>query len=47
MLGQEERLEEMVVAFSEFFSIGPINKLHMNEGATSKTGMVSKQLKCL
>jgi len=32
MLSQEERLEEMVVAFSEFFSIGPINKLHMNEG---------------
>ncbi|MED0932483.1 DUF1835 domain-containing protein [Bacillus mobilis] len=32
MLGQEKRLEERVVAFSEFFSIGPINKLHMNEG---------------
>ncbi|MGG0290746.1 DUF1835 domain-containing protein [Bacillus pacificus] len=36
MLGQEERLEEMVVAFSEFFSIGPINKLHMNEGQLAR-----------
>ncbi|WP_410985850.1 DUF1835 domain-containing protein [Bacillus paranthracis] len=31
MLSQEERLEEMVIAFSEFFSIGPIHKLHMNK----------------
>ncbi|MED2040473.1 DUF1835 domain-containing protein [Bacillus wiedmannii] len=31
MFSQEEQLEEMVVAFSEFFSIGPIYKLHMNE----------------
>lgn len=36
MLGQEERLEEMVVAFSEFFSIGPIYKLHMNEGQLAR-----------
>ncbi|MED0948645.1 DUF1835 domain-containing protein [Bacillus mobilis] len=36
MLGQEERLEERVVAFSEFFSIGPINKLHMNEGQLAR-----------
>ncbi|HDR6313125.1 TPA: DUF1835 domain-containing protein [Bacillus cereus] len=36
MLGQEERLEEMVVAFSEFFSIGPINKLHMNKGQLAR-----------
>ncbi|MEY2300999.1 DUF1835 domain-containing protein [Bacillus tropicus] len=36
MLGQEERLEEMVIAFSEFFSIGPINKLHMNEGQLAR-----------
>ena len=36
MLGQEKRLEEMVVAFSEFFSIGPINKLHMNEGQLAR-----------
>ncbi|EJR33558.1 MULTISPECIES: DUF1835 domain-containing protein [Bacillus] len=36
MLGQEERLEEMVVAFSEFFSIGPINKLHMNEAQLAR-----------
>ncbi|MDJ1476034.1 DUF1835 domain-containing protein [Bacillus sp. LS15-K4] len=36
MLSQEERLEERVVAFSEFFSIGPINKLHMNEGQLAR-----------
>ncbi|MCU5376085.1 DUF1835 domain-containing protein [Bacillus cereus] len=36
MLGQEERLDERVVAFSEFFSIGPINKLHMNEGQLAR-----------
>ncbi|GAB6430904.1 DUF1835 domain-containing protein [Bacillus luti] len=36
MLGQEERLEEMVVAFSEFFSIGPIYKIHMNEGQLAR-----------
>ncbi|MGE7864222.1 DUF1835 domain-containing protein [Bacillus mobilis] len=36
MLGQEERLEERVVAFSEFFSIGPINKLQMNEGQLAR-----------
>ncbi|MGG0301685.1 DUF1835 domain-containing protein [Bacillus albus] len=36
MLGQEEQLEEMVVAFSEFFSIGPIYKLHMNEGQLAR-----------
>lgn len=36
MLGQEERLKERVVAFSEFFSIGPINKLHMNEGQLAR-----------
>ena len=36
MLGQEERLEEMVVTFSEFFSIGPIYKIHMNEGQLAR-----------
>ncbi|AIY76488.1 TPA: DUF1835 domain-containing protein [Bacillus tropicus] len=36
MLSQEERLEEMVIAFSEFFSIGPIHKLHMNEGQLAR-----------
>ncbi|PFD87561.1 hypothetical protein CN275_18195 [Bacillus anthracis] len=36
MLSQEERLEEGVVAFSEFFSIGPINKLHTNEGQLAR-----------
>ncbi|PEI66082.1 DUF1835 domain-containing protein [Bacillus wiedmannii] len=36
MLSQEEQLEERVVAFSEFFSIGPINKLHMNEGQLAR-----------
>ncbi|MEF7655009.1 DUF1835 domain-containing protein [Bacillus thuringiensis] len=36
MLSQEERLEEMVVAFSEFFSIGPTYKLHMNEGQLAR-----------
>ncbi|KAB2441352.1 DUF1835 domain-containing protein [Bacillus luti] len=36
MLGQEERLEERVVAFSEFFSIGPIYKIHMNEGQLAR-----------
>ncbi|ALQ68230.1 DUF1835 domain-containing protein [Bacillus thuringiensis] len=36
MLSQEERLEERVVAFSEFFSIGPINKLHTNEGQLAR-----------
>ncbi|HDR7518259.1 DUF1835 domain-containing protein [Bacillus mobilis] len=36
MLGQEERLEEGVVAFSEFFSIGLINKLQMNEGQLAR-----------
>ncbi|TXR75127.1 MULTISPECIES: DUF1835 domain-containing protein [Bacillus cereus group] len=36
MLGQEERLEEMVIAFFEFFSIGPIHKLHMNEGQLAR-----------
>ncbi|MDP7989308.1 DUF1835 domain-containing protein [Bacillus sp. MHSD_36] len=36
MLNKEERLEEMVVAFSEFFSIGPINKLHINEGQLAR-----------
>ncbi|MBG0962214.1 DUF1835 domain-containing protein [Bacillus sp. SRB1LM] len=36
MLSQEERLEEMVIAFSEFFSIGPIHKLHMNEGQLTR-----------
>ncbi|WP_270344088.1 MULTISPECIES: DUF1835 domain-containing protein [Bacillus] len=36
MLGQEERLDERVVAFSEFFSIGPINKLHMYEGQLAR-----------
>ncbi|PQZ57654.1 hypothetical protein CQZ94_07365 [Bacillus sp. MYb209] len=32
MLSQEELFEESVVAFSEFFSIGPINQLHTNKG---------------
>lgn len=36
MLSEEERLEERVVAFSEFFSIGPINKIHMNEGQLAR-----------
>lgn len=36
MLSQEEQLEERVIAFSEFFSIGPINKLHMNEGQLAR-----------
>ncbi|QIW22119.1 DUF1835 domain-containing protein [Bacillus thuringiensis] len=36
MLSQEERLEDRVVAFSEFFSIGPINKLHTNEGQLAR-----------
>ncbi|KAA0783265.1 DUF1835 domain-containing protein [Bacillus wiedmannii] len=36
MLSQEERLEERVVAFSEFFSIGPINKLHTNKGQLAR-----------
>lgn len=36
MLSQEEQLEERVVAFSEFFLIGPINKLHMNEGQLAR-----------
>lgn len=36
MLSQEERLEEMIIAFSEFFSIGPIHKLHMNEGQLAR-----------
>ncbi|MBM6649391.1 DUF1835 domain-containing protein [Bacillus sp. RIT 809] len=36
MLSQEELFEECVVAFSEFFSIGPINKLHRNEGQLAR-----------
>ncbi|MBJ8054437.1 DUF1835 domain-containing protein [Bacillus cereus] len=32
MLSQEELLEESVVAFSEFFSIGPIQQLHTEKG---------------
>ena len=32
MLSKEELFEESVVAFSEFFSIGPIYRLHTNEG---------------
>ncbi|HDR4440286.1 hypothetical protein BK720_11080 [Bacillus thuringiensis serovar brasilensis] len=32
MLKQEGLLEESVVSFSEFFSIGPIHQLHTNEG---------------
>ncbi|HDR4424199.1 TPA: DUF1835 domain-containing protein, partial [Bacillus cereus] len=44
MLGQEERLEEMVVAFSEFFSIGPIYKLHMNDGQLARQKWLAKNL---
>lgn len=36
MLSQEELCEESVVAFSEFFSIGPIYKLHTNEGQLAR-----------
>lgn len=36
MLSQEERLVESVVAFSEFFSIGPIHKVHTNEGQLAR-----------
>lgn len=36
MLSQEELQEECVVAFSEFFSIGSIYKLHMNEGQLAR-----------
>ncbi|MGE7881712.1 DUF1835 domain-containing protein [Bacillus sp. NPDC094077] len=32
MLNQEEQLDESVVAFSEFFSIGPIQQLHTEKG---------------
>jgi len=36
MLSQEELFEESVVAFSEFFSIGPIYRLHTNEGQLAR-----------
>lgn len=36
MLSQEELFEECVVAFSEFFSIGPINQLHTNKGQLAR-----------
>ncbi|WP_002147501.1 DUF1835 domain-containing protein [Bacillus cereus] len=36
MLSQEELFEESVVAFSEFFSIGPINQLHTNKGQLAR-----------
>ncbi len=36
MLSQEELSEESVVAFSEFFSIGPIYKLHTNGGQLAR-----------
>ncbi|MRC75125.1 DUF1835 domain-containing protein, partial [Bacillus thuringiensis] len=36
MLSQEELFEGSVVAFSEFFSIGPIYKLHTNEGQLAR-----------
>ena len=36
MLKQEGVLEESVVSFSEFFSIGPIHQLHTNEGQLAR-----------
>ncbi|WP_439876285.1 DUF1835 domain-containing protein [Bacillus mycoides] len=36
MLSQEELFEESVVAFSEFFSIGPIHQLHTNKGQLAR-----------
>ncbi|PGK33973.1 hypothetical protein CN907_24275 [Bacillus anthracis] len=36
MLKQEGLLEESVVSFSEFFSIGPIYQLHMNKGQLAR-----------
>ncbi|CAM3989384.1 DUF1835 domain-containing protein [Bacillus paramycoides] len=36
MLDQEELHEESVVAFSEFFSIGPIHMLHKNKGQLAR-----------
>jgi len=36
MSSQEELFEESVVAFSEFFSIGPIYRLHTNEGQLAR-----------
>ncbi|QWU45395.1 DUF1835 domain-containing protein [Bacillus sp. NP247] len=36
MLSQEELFEESVVAFSEFFSIGPIIQLHTNKGQLAR-----------
>ncbi|MDM5433589.1 DUF1835 domain-containing protein [Bacillus hominis] len=36
MLSQEELFEESVVSFSEFFSIGPIHKIHTNEGQLAR-----------
>ncbi|EJQ30517.1 DUF1835 domain-containing protein [Bacillus cereus] len=36
MLSKEELFEESVVAFSEFFSIGPIYRLHTNEGQLAR-----------
>jgi len=36
MLSQEELLEERVVAFSEFYSIGPIQQLHTEKGQQAR-----------
>lgn len=36
MFKQEGLLEESVVSFSEFFSIGPIHQLHTNEGQLAR-----------
>ncbi|PGO23470.1 hypothetical protein CN984_23135 [Bacillus cereus] len=36
MLSQEKLIEDSVVSFSEFFSIGPIHQLHTNKGQLAR-----------
>ncbi|MBE5106609.1 DUF1835 domain-containing protein [Bacillus thuringiensis] len=44
MLNQEEQLDESVVAFSEFFSIGPIQQLHTEKGQLERKQWVINNL---